>query len=1517
MQNELSFENSSISSRRSAERHNIRHGTKLKPNVFVDHAASQWTRSRTEKEWLEKIFPNAAVYKGYDELLWGYFIVAVYKEPATGKLSSLIVDKMGTTHFNPVDISRQSRFYPAIENLSTRNQGSNVRKCVAVSLLQKFAELKPESVSKIQPDMKYDYDPTTAGDLANSCQLVGFCSPGDLGKSLSRLGFLQDRYIHSVLLDVVYENNEATIDTNNELVLHLGDQLEQLFNPLAEYSPEQTEIIYKPPEDETALEKDEHLISAICSELLQVQTNFTLALVEFLQKFLIPLRIEVSNEEINGLSIPKLNRLFPPTIDEVTRINCIFLDALKASTKHGSQEVLNACSITIPYFYKAYTRHEAATKNFSKDIKLFMAKFRNVIPSKDVYSEMKIETIIKSPQEIILKLKLILDRLWSNKKWEPQNLELAEARFFKIIDIISSFGTAEEPSASYNTRVFTPSGKLLTELAKGWPMELQYKWLKRRVVGVFDVMDTNDSTQKNILVIFSDYVVILNVIDSKSYYDSYAGKKPLLSDVLMNSLINEVPLSPNVPKLQVTDHFHIDRVAATTFGKDMIRIDSFEPDEAKSVAFKIVSLSSSASEVADLIVKAKILDKDTAFHLFRFTDNKLQIFSTAHEMIAYSMENMRSKFCLFLNIVPSSTFITDYDLAVAFFASLDEKGDVTITKLACDGAKKKSVIQRQNLAQFLVEELTSLYPDYYSTVRSPFFSQLLEINGQLVKKVGHHFNEEPDIKALDPNTNRSSTGDSQSLHSTSHSLRTLTTFRSSVSDVRQLGVTRNDQSVKARNLNLNPKVLKEKPSNTKVKGPEPKKKRQGFIGKIAILFGVKKKERASKTNPSRTSRTSGTNNSIPSVADNLNPKFSKEASTQRLSSVVHIPPSAKTTKNKIRGTPKNTVSKTHESKAIDIGDNDTLLSKNLKLTEGDKLSSCSSANMSAKRLPSVASQSIYYLSKSDRESQIFNHDLFGEAMVPDPKGDSQNAPTMQTARIAKSLPTEECHSTNAVPNENELGRLNVEATAFPEKVNSSLEGSFEELVSTVRDVNKDSSTQRQKYEPKPGIFPDIKMLTVNKSTFERSPSFKELFENMRLVLDDNDEPSNWKRLPSETSLKARKNAAEGNSSSHAFNSLASPKRPTAHFKLSNSQATINTLDHPMTYGTEEVSAVCPPLCSLAACTINESVEESQMKETRSNAGRSPINQQNRGSAFKVVNHSPSKIIGINSRPAPSKEDGLEDHLTRDSVEMPSPTVKSTKHKLFEMSNQSDDNIDDEMEFFTPLEVQNDKFVNRDQILSNHQVETKTTSILRHEERLSEIECAKESERLEPVYTPILDDPDFSSFHMTFDGNDETQESLNHEELLPMGSSGLQRQPTYQLEPVFYRLPAIEKSNDTFFTCSDENAGKNGQRGNFQPSLGEEQEEAIWISPSKLDMFDLSKLPDSVFFKIDPEKYRVINKKPHVKCPRPTIEDQPLLSDSSYAYLSSLLMNEDYSTKVGDDYEVADKKSGPTRLSFQN
>lgn len=814
----------------------------LIPSIAKSQDLQQFLSNAESNEWLNKRLANSTVYYNNDKLLWGPFLVIIYKDPDTKNISTLTIDKLGLTSFPQIDITKKSKYYPAIENLPKEEQSSNIKKTLAVCLLEKFSQLNEDHIKAIAPQypLKFEYDQTYAGELASKCRLFTYLTPEKLGTKLTEAGFFSsNKSIKSTLLDVVYENNEKFIDSNNKLVFHLGEQLEQLFNPITEYSPEQTEYNYKPPGNESVLEEDGPLTKAIINELLQFQSNFTFNLVEFLHKVLITLRVRVLNEEIDGLSTVKLNRLFPPTIDEVTRINCIFLDSLKAATPYGSLEILRACSLTIPYFYKAYTRHEAATKNFSKDIKLFLRNFQDDLPEKDIYSELKIETIIKGPQEKLIKLKLIIDRLYKSKKnWiSTTNENLAKKEYTNIMDVIDSFGKLDKPLSSYNTRVFTPSGKILTELAKGWPVELQYKWLKRRVVGVYDMIDTSKSNNRNVLVIFSDYIVFLSIIDFENYYTTDGAHKPLISDILMNSLINEVPLPPKIPKLQVEKYSYIDKIFVSVFDEKFLRIDAIKGDESFSVTCQLANPKTvTVTYISDLITKAKILEKDTAFHLFKAYENDIILYSTAHELEAYNNERIKSPFALFLNIEPSPSLLTINNLQSAVFAKFiketDEEEIIKFTVISSGGDQTEIDLPSNEIITKLIGNISKHTSSYYSSVLSPFSKNLMTCNISLLKEI-KNVADEPLASISDHSSQKLIIQQVNSENKQSYG--TITTFRSNISDLKE----NEEEEEKKTNTKINTKKTST-PAKTKQKIQKPTSEKP----KISLL----KKETGQKKN---------------------------------------------------------------------------------------------------------------------------------------------------------------------------------------------------------------------------------------------------------------------------------------------------------------------------------------------------------------------------------------------------------------------------------------------------------------------------------------------------------------------------------------------------------------------------------------------------------------------------------------------------------------------------------------------
>lgn len=1512
---------------------------RLFENLFDRHIKNrQWLKDRTGEEWVEKVFKEAAFYEGVDELIWGQFFICVYKDPQSSKLSALIIDKFGLSHFNPVDISPKSQFYPAIENLDPKERKSNVRKCIAVSLLQKFAQLPDGCVHRIQPNgLKFDYDPTHAGDLASACTLVDFCTPENAGKSIKSLGILGRRYVQSSLLDVVYESKSNNSEENNRMVFNLGEQLEQLFDPLSEYSPEQTEYIYKAPENDESLNQDNKLVKSILNELLELQMAFTLSLVEFLQGFLISLRVKVLNNEIEGLSTVKLNRLFPPTIDEVTRINCIFLDSLKSATPYGASEVLKACSVTIPYFYKAYTRHEAATKNFSKDIKLFLRRFQDLIPEKDVYTEMKIETIIKGPQEKLLKIKLIIDRLYAEKEW-PEELQVeAQRNYNSVVQVIDSFGKLEVPLSSYNTRVFTPSGKILTELAKGWPVELQYKWLKRRIVGIFDVIDANDSAKRKLLVIFSDYIVFLDIARAELYYAADGNNRPQISDILMNSLINEVPLPPKIPKLTVNSYCFIDDVLVSLVEENSIRIDALREGESFSTTFRLASKSTTATTVAELVVKAKILEKETAFHLFRAMQDNMTIYSTAHELEAYQNEKIKSKFSVFLNMKPSKDILHKNRLHLAIFlkfVTVGQKEQIQLEALTSDERTRKATFPPEELVPALIEQLSIEIPVCYSSIYSPLYSILIEINTLLVKKIGHHFNSPNEEKGL-ANSDQASSFIRE--HEKKKSFGTITTYRSHVSDFKDATNEQTTSSerhsthkIPARTTYKTNKADETTPAHPKLHSSrkiDNAKKRRSIVGLVKGIFSgkrskddVMKKKSKSTTEQlpkmrSKNLRADALVISKPTISKPNPPKNENEIyeKSQRISSVVRKPEfspvgdplinSIEESKIRSGATTKPALQNEAVSQTpleVDISIHSSTEEPKLdKIVEREEASS----NHSTKRIAESAKQ---FYSQAGRQSQLFNDDLFGElgsgpATEANPEEvDSakiESNPMRKERLKRQDSSTLDNHSKGSggsdfdevrhtkIVDEGEM------STAYCFDTEMGLDSSAktqQEVEKLIQDDMVDMVDQK-----KVQIFPSISPPKLSRINFQRSSSFIELFEGMRLILDDSDAQYNWKSLSNDGFLREVKESDDPAAIPHVLRPIADTKLipgETKNLLNGKSSLSLNRCEGESGYqGSQEISSPIVKTNNVSPdaskAVINESSVDS--RSTDHSKVQSP-----RKNGFKVVKSSPTRII---KKPFQQINIEIPDQNMTYNFSISSNLNQGADKRWFELKLPSQEDLNSEI-FHTPHEEPSSEF-------PEEQHNSDTPSPFESDPNVIETsqETVTTDKPLQKGQEALLEDLEFSSFHMTFDtaeGNSEQSPDTSFPDAAGATSSPKANSPVQNNQkdgPLLYRLPM------TF-------SAKLSQSERAPTGDVNEDDDPIWVSPSKLDFYDLSNAADS---KATGYEWKDPAKRDERK--EPSIGDEKMgtnrysLRELSYAYLASLV------SPTETSFEMDDK---PQRLQFQ-
>ncbi|GME77233.1 unnamed protein product [Ambrosiozyma monospora] len=718
-------------------------------NTYNDQVS---TYSNLHDDYWKAIVKDAVYFEGVDPL-FGTFLSIVYKNPETSKLSSINVSKAGESIIDSMSLERSSRYHPAIENLPAKDRKSNVRRALAVSALRYYSNISKSTLQLLQKTSKlsprFDWDETRAGDLASKMQMITSRAPVELGNYLLSLGFTKEyKPSSSHVVDIVYnnsDNDEEMIEMNNEMAFLIGDQLENLFDPLTEYSPEPTEKAYKPPLTLNHLAglQDDALVKSICNELITVQTNFTVSLVQFLQRFIIPLRIKVLEGQLPNYTAAKLNSIFPPTIDEVTRINCIFLDMLKSALPYGSFEVLKACGTTLPYFYKAYIRHEAATKSFAKKYESFAKDFSQS-PLSNEFSgwdkrtiESRMYTSLNLP-----KIQLILDRLVSKQKW-PSGLKHQVDEFHQsCIDTISSFGN--ETLKPYNHRVFTPTGKILTELASGWPSELQYGWLTRRVVALFDAenMLASGIMNQSVIIMFSDNILFLDIVDEQYYVDLNKRKnspvsvhKPSIADVLMHSLVNEVPFA-KLPKMKVTKWCKIRDVTSNHYNFNNESYVQFMTGDTLDI-YKIDKYS--GSFVNEVLSKSQILNKSQPFHLFKtVTSQENSIYYTAHDLKSYYGEQMLAPFVVLLNSRFKTSYLNSFNVfgVVTLNFADDGSDDIEVQAYSrCSTGKTIYNCKKYELASSLAETIETLMSRFFSLENSMMGDKLMKCRAKLVDTV--------------------------------------------------------------------------------------------------------------------------------------------------------------------------------------------------------------------------------------------------------------------------------------------------------------------------------------------------------------------------------------------------------------------------------------------------------------------------------------------------------------------------------------------------------------------------------------------------------------------------------------------------------------------------------------------------------------------------------------------------------------------------------------------------------------
>lgn len=384
----------------------------------------------------------------------------------------------------------------------------------------------------------------------------------------------------------------------------------------------------------------------------------------------------------------------------------------------------------------------------------------------------------------LTKIKLVLERLIKIVEWTPEELTSVNEFYLSAVGTIDSFGRERQVSP-YDNRIFTPTGKLLVEISKGWPQELEYGWINRRVVSIFDVEDvtSDDKSIINIIFIFTDSVVITRPIEPVSMTSDSGIHKPSIADMLMHSMINSMPLI-NVPDLVVVGWAPIEDVHFANYGSPMnlamyitgngLKLNTTTPAEGAAASqnpststpayssihrlmkkqsysshgpaaatgpqpkaftnlkiFRLIRPGIDADIVANYISKAKIMNKTQPFHLFQSCQPNLTTFATVHEYQGYRLESRKCPIAIFANLKISPSLLDSYNLIACIGVQIYNSNLVLIRVVSKLGYETKKVVRKENFAVNISSHIARIYSLYFSSTNEYATEMIVQNNTEL------------------------------------------------------------------------------------------------------------------------------------------------------------------------------------------------------------------------------------------------------------------------------------------------------------------------------------------------------------------------------------------------------------------------------------------------------------------------------------------------------------------------------------------------------------------------------------------------------------------------------------------------------------------------------------------------------------------------------------------------------------------------------------------------------------------
>ena len=711
-----------------------------------------------------------AVYMTADDDFFGTLLAIVYKtDVSSPKLSVILIGSHGTSGFLNMTLDRTSRYFAACRGLAPTHYNSPIRRALAIACLRTYTTTDKPLTAKL-PGY---FDAACAGSLGSRFRLLCGKFPKSIGERVVNSGLICAKQVSSSVVDVIYEDSDDTIDQNDELIYLLGRQLDYLLDPLTLYCPEQTDKLYEPLTSPGAglkiknsitvtstgsdnnendvwalgsLDDESQEVQDTCEELYLLESHMRSSLLDLLQTVVIPLRVLVLQDQFPGLNVSKLNAIFPPTIDELYRMHCILYDALKAALPFGAFEIIRACGSTMSYFYRACTRHLAATKHFETFVLELLDEFPELEDAAGVDIRANLVNITNVVYEAgqLKRFEPLLNKLLSDKaeEWTPRENIVVE----ELCSISSKTIRAVSTADTIENGIFNVIDKLFVN----WPNTVLTDLESRRIITIFeahDILETSDDASQGdlIFIIFSDVMIVCRPTE-RIHKSSLSGlHMPQICDVLMHSMLNNAPIDDSVPPLEVIAWSHLMDAHFASFEENL-----FVFSKSLIGSYELITSGFTVRDIVALLSKAKIVSKSEPFHLFEISDDsadshlesealidvpttnsKLQLLSAVQEVKSYLSEYNKSKVAVFLTTKMSETLLHQHNLYAAICLNFDDDDNVIIDVLTKKQYTMKTVVSKEELRNAVLNECSYLLTLLLSSQNDEVLSLIVKSNKQI------------------------------------------------------------------------------------------------------------------------------------------------------------------------------------------------------------------------------------------------------------------------------------------------------------------------------------------------------------------------------------------------------------------------------------------------------------------------------------------------------------------------------------------------------------------------------------------------------------------------------------------------------------------------------------------------------------------------------------------------------------------------------------------------------------------